>query len=257
MTGTGLWLVLLIRLGKDEMDLIKAGQLTAIGFAICLAMGCSSGGGHHSNNSSSDPAPTGTDTSGGNTGVPASGATAGTASGQTYVTPTGATYTLPGTSGTAMTAGQDGNIMYSGNGYSRFGTWYSSSHSTTEYFYTGDNATQAAQVPTQGTATYAGKAIRTVTSNGSLRSSGSTDVGFNVDFGAKTISGTTTARQGFDTVSMNGSISGGGFSGNATSGSASGDFKGHFYGAGAEELAGMATFASDSSQNIAFGATKQ
>lgn len=156
-----------------------------------------------------------------------------------------------------MSAGANGTIMYSGKGYSRFGAWYSTSHTKTEYFYTGENATQANQVPTAGTASYAGKAIRTNTTNGSTLSGGSTDVGFKVDFGAKTISGETVARQNFDSVTMNGSISGGGFTGKANSGANSGDFKGSFYGASAEELAGIATFSKDATQNFAFGATKE
>ncbi|SDN50718.1 Slam-dependent surface lipoprotein [Pseudomonas jinjuensis] len=243
------------------MGFMDIGRLTAVGLAICLAMGCSSGGGGNHFRAQSDK-PSG-DESGDNSGgvvVPASNATAGTASGQTYVTPTGATYTLVNVTGTSMSAGNDGTLTYGSNGsngYARYGAWYSKAHTTTEYFYTGDNPTQANQVPSSGTATYAGRAVRANTTDGVSASSGSTPVSFNVDFAAKTINGVTEERAGFSSVSMKGNINGGGFSGSATSGTAKGTFAGHFYGADAAELAGMATFAADAKQNMAFGAVKQ
>ncbi|MBO3275977.1 Slam-dependent surface lipoprotein [Pseudomonas schmalbachii] len=248
--------------------LVQGSKLAVLGFAICLAMGCSSGGGHHFGGdvSKSDEPSKGTDNSsgsnptGGTDKIAASGATAGTASAQTYVTPTGVTYTLPGVSGVMLVANANGTIDYGSNGangYARYGTWYSTAHTTTEYFYTGENPTQGDQIPAAGTATYVGKAIRNNTPNGTPVSNGTASVSFNVDFAAKTINGATEERTGFNKVSMTGNLSGGGFNGNATSGAAKGTFTGHFYGADAAELAGMATFSGDATQNIAFGAVKQ
>ncbi|WP_409040398.1 transferrin-binding protein-like solute binding protein [Klebsiella sp. BIGb0407] len=103
----------------------------------------------------------------------------------------------------------------------------------------------AANVPTQGTATYIGS---------SMRESTRSDATFNVDFGAKTIIGNISARDDYGSaVAMQGKISNGGFSGDAQSGGQNGTFIGHFNGPAAEELGGIAQF-NDPTKNTSFGA---
>ncbi len=262
-----------------KMEFASSGRLMIASLAICLIIGCSSGGGgHHGGPSAGQEngasSPGGSDTGGGdkqnsNGGqeatdnsatIPSSNATAGTAAVQTYISPEGTTYTLAGIAGTSMKMGADGSLSYASNGengYARFGSWYSKTHAKTEYFYTGDNPTRAEQVPVEGSATYIGRAIRNNTTDGSSTTGGSTGANFSVDFSAKTISGSTEDRAGFAAVNMNGNIKGGGFSGSAKSGTSVGSFAGHFYGADAAELAGMASFESDATKNIAFGAVRQ
>lgn len=243
------------------MEVVKFGKLLAAAVAASLVVGCSSGGGghHHSSNSDqSSASPKGSGGSGGSE-APVSAATAGKASDQTYVAPDGTSYTLAGIPGTSMSSGSGRTLSYGSNGangYARYGAWCSTNHTTTEYFYTGTGATLPEQVPTTGTATYAGKAIQANTTDGTTISGGSTSASFNVDFGAKTIAGQTEKTLAIDTVSMKGTIKGAGFSGSASSGSQQGNFSGHFYGPEASELAGTAIF-KDATHNLAFGAVKQ
>ena len=131
--------------------------------------------------------------------------------------------------------------------YTDFGTWTDFKTGKHDVFYTGAG-TLAANVPTQGSATYAGSGIRESTLS---------DATFNVDFGAKTISGDIAAGESFGSaVTMQGTIANGGFTGNAQSGGQEGNFTGHFNGPAAEELGGLASF-TDTTKNVAFGATRQ
>ena len=189
----------------------------------------------------------------------ASYATGGTVSGYTYTTPDGSKYTMrqPGlvVTGvfTQMLTRTDGTQVSATSwccgtmSYTTYGTWTHFEKGTHDVFYTGD-ATLAANVPTQGTATYAGSGMRESTRS---------DATFNVDFAAKTINGNIAAGDDYGSaVAMQGKISNGGFSGDAQSGGENGTFIGHFNGPAAEELGGIAQF-SDSTKNTSFGATKK
>ena len=191
----------------------------------------------------------------------ASYASGGKLDGYTYTTPEGREYVLRGGSievGGVLIQGlrkPDGTRLSSTAiccgrmSYTRYGTWTNNDTDKHEVFYTGE-ATAAASVPTQGSATYNGSALR-----GDERG----DASFNVDFASKTINGTITPVEADNfgsSVAMQGKISNGGFSGDAQSGGEKGTFIGHFMGPAAEELAGVAQF-TDTSKNTSFGATKQ
>lgn len=191
--------------------------------------------------------------------APASLATGGTLAGYTYTTPQGFAYTMRNTGinpvyvFTESLTNTDGTRHSATSwccgrmSYTTFGTWTDFKTGRHDVFYTGE-PTLAANVPTQGTATYVGDAMRE-----NIRS----EATFNVDFAAKTISGNIAAGEAFGSaVAMQGNIADGGFTGKAQSGGQDGTFTGHFNGPVAQELGGLASFA-DTSKNVAFGATRQ
>ncbi|PLV63857.1 Slam-dependent surface lipoprotein [Erwinia sp. B116] len=188
-------------------------------------------------------------------------ASGGKLDGYTYTTPDGREYVMRG--GGVFVSGVRNEILVRADNtrvtstswccgsmsYTTFGTWTNYDTDKHEVFYTGE-ATATASVPTQGSASYTGTALR-----GTERG----DASFNVVFASKTISGTLTPVEAGNfgsEVAMQGKISNGGFSGDAQSGGEKGTFIGHFMGPAAEELAGVAQF-TDTSKNTAFGATKQ
>lgn len=172
-------------------------------------------------------------------------ANAGTAS----VSSTGAyTYNYNGTSidltSTGMSAGGVvstttggvkkvvGGSTYS---YSRFGGIAPSTDlAKSEVFYVG---TKTTTMPTTGTATYSGYVVDSSLANNA--------VNFNVDYGAKTITGSTSTLN-----FTNGTITGSDFAGTA---SGNGTFKGSFFGTNAAELGGTGTTAGNA---FSFGAKK-
>lgn len=241
--------------------------------SVLALTACGGGGGGGGDDSAPpvSPSPGQTDNggeSGGETGstttpLPttpaASYASGGTLTGYTYTTPDGREYVMRG--GNISVGGVRSEILTRVDGtrisatswccgnmsYTTFGTWTNYETDKHEVFYTGE-ATAAANVPTQGTATYTGIAVR-----GTERSESS----FNIDFAAKTINGNIAANDDFGSaVAMQGKIADGGFSGSAQSGGQDGTFIGHFNGPAAEELGGVARF-NDSSKNASFGATKK
>lgn len=191
--------------------------------------------------------------------APVSLTTGGAISGWTYTTPEGREYVMRGT---GITAGlvqtqrltRDDHSPVSSTSwccgrmsYTTFGTWTQYEKGQHDVFYTGD-ATLAANVPTQGTATYVGHG---------MRENNLSDARFDIDFAAKTINGTLAGNDTFGSeVAMQGNIANGGFTGNAQSGGQEGTFTGHFNGPTAEELGGLAQFA-DTTKNASFGATRQ
>ncbi len=238
--------------------------LSALFLAAC---GGGGGGGHHNDNNAPAPettAPTQPETD--NTPAPAqpvsppeSKATLGSVSGVTYTTPNGIEYQMRrsgitfGGTWTERLVKTDGTPVSSTSwccgpmSYTQFGSWTSQEKGEHGVFYSGE-ATAAANVPTQGSATYVGSGMRD-----GVR----TDASFNVDFAAKTIDGNITGNNEFGSaVAMQGKIVDGGFNGNAQSGGDNGTFVGHFNGPAAEELGGIAEFA-DTHKSASFGATKQ
>lgn len=254
------------------METIKPALL----LSVCILTACGGGGGGGGGSDSAPPATTSpVQTDNGNSGnsggnnsgttpeapatAPVSLTTGGTISGYTYTTPQGLEYTMRGTGISAGLVQSQGLVRVDGTrvsttawccgrmSYTTFGTWTSFETGQHDVFYTGD-ATLAANVPTQGTATYVG--------NG-LRESTRSDATFNIDFGAKTINGNIAAGDTFGSaVAMQGTLANGGFTGTAQSGDQNGTFSGHFNGPAAEELGGLAQFA-DSTKNASFGATRQ
>lgn len=227
------------------MGIVKPGLL----LTIFMLAACGGGGG-----GGSDSAPpettTPVQTDSGNTGstpvapssAPESYTTGGTISGYTYTTPQGFEYTMRNAGITVSYVQTQRLVRADGTAvsatswccgrmsYTTFGTWTRFETGQHDVFYTGD-ATLAANVPTQGTATYVG--------NG-LRESNLSDATFNIDFGAKTINGNIAASDTFGSeVTMQGNIANGGFTGNAQSGGQNGIFVGHFNGPAAEELGGL------------------
>lgn len=251
------------------MTLLKPALL----LSVCIMTACGGGGGGGGGGGDKTPPTTtppvqtdngSTDNNAGTTptppaSAPASQATGGTISGYTYTTPQGRQYTMRGTGiepsyvFTQSITSTDGSRHSATSwccgrmSYTTFGTWTDFKTGKHDVFYTGE-PTLAANVPTQGTATYIGHGLRE-----DVRS----DATFNVDFGAKTINGNIAAAEGFGSaVAMQGNIADGGFTGKAQSGGQDGTFTGHFNGPAAQELGGIASFA-DTTQNVAFGATRQ
>ncbi len=236
--------------------------LSALFLAACGGGG--GGGGHHDNdNATTTPSQpdTGTTTPAPEQpqSPPESKATLGSISGVTYTTPDGIEYQMRrsgitfGGTWTESLVKADGTPVSSTSwccgpmSYTQFGSWTSTEKGEHGVFYSGE-ATAAANVPTQGTATYAGSGMRD-----GVR----TDASFNVDFAAKTIDGNITGNNEFGpAVAMQGKLVDGGFNGSAQSAGENGTFVGHFNGPAAEELGGVAEFA-DTSKSAAFGATKQ
>ncbi|WJD50131.1 MULTISPECIES: Slam-dependent surface lipoprotein [unclassified Enterobacter] len=249
----------------------------ALLLSVCILTACGGGGGGGGGGGDKTPPtttpPVQTDNGSGNnagnnnTGTtpqppasaPTSLATGGTLSGYTYTTPQGLSYTMRGTGiepayvFTQSLTSTDGTRHSATSwccgrmSYTTFGTWTDFKTGKHDVFYTGE-PTLAANVPTQGTATYVGNGMRE-----DIRS----DATFNVDFAAKTINGNIAAGDAFGSaVAMQGTIADGGFTGKAQSGGQDGTFTGHFNGPAAQELGGLASFA-DTSKNVAFGATRQ
>ncbi|PSS50007.1 hypothetical protein C6560_09820 [Enterobacter sp. FS01] len=247
------------------MGILKPGLLlTAFVLTACGGGGGGGGGGSDSTppvttapvqTDNGNPAPTPETPA----AAPASLTTGGTISGWTYTTPEGREYVMRGTGISAgLTQTQrltrDDRSPVSSTSwccgrmsYTTFGTWTQYEKGQHEVFYTGD-ATLAANVPTQGTATYVGYG---------MRENILSDASFNIDFAAKTINGTIAGNEVFGSeVAMQGNIANGGFTGSAQSGEQAGTFTGHFNGPTAEELGGLAQFA-DTTKNASFGATRQ
>lgn len=248
------------------MGILKPGLLlTAFALTACGGGGGGGGGGGDSappvttapvqtDNGNTDTAPETPAT------APVSLTTGGTLSGWTYTTPEGREYVLRNSgisAGSVQTHGVTrggGQFLISSTSwccgrmsYTIFGTWTQHETGQHEVFYTGD-ATLAANMPTQGTATYVGQG---------MRESNLSDARFDIDFAAKTITGTIAANDTFGSeVAMQGTIANGGFTGNAQSGGQEGTFTGHFNGPTAEELGGLAQF-TDTTKNASFGATRQ
>lgn len=247
----------------------------ALLLSVCILTACGGGGGGGGGDKTppTTTPPVQTDNGSGNnagnnnTGTtpqppasaPTSLATGGTLSGYTYTTPQGLSYTMRGTGiepayvFTQSLTSTDGTRHSATSwccgrmSYTTFGTWTDFKTGKHDVFYTGE-PTLAANVPTQGTATYVGNGMRE-----DIRS----DATFNVDFAAKTINGNIAAGDAFGSaVAMQGTIADGGFTGKAQSGGQDGTFTGHFNGPAAQELGGLASFA-DTSKNVAFGATRQ
>lgn len=248
----------------------------ALLLSVCILTACGGGGGGGGGGDKTPPTttpPVQTDNGSGNnagnnnTGTtpqppasaPTSLATGGTLSGYTYTTPQGLSYTMRGTGiepayvFTQSLTSTDGTRHSATSwccgrmSYTTFGTWTDFKTGKHDVFYTGE-PTLAANVPTQGTATYVGNGMRE-----DIRS----DATFNVDFAAKIINGNIAAGDAFGSaVAMQGTIADGGFTGKAQSGGQDGTFTGHFNGPAAQELGGLASFA-DTSKNVAFGATRQ
>lgn len=141
--------------------------------------------------------------------------------------------------------------------YSRFGAYFGPDKTDAE-IANGSRSTQTNKVfsmgqvttnmPTTGTAVYNGLSLGSYT--GDVYGKGTSQ--FNVDFGAKTISGTVT--NAVHSVDLRGTISGASFSG-AHNGV---NMSGNFYGPNAAELGGVYNGTSNTILVVgSFGATKQ
>jgi hypothetical protein len=147
--------------------------------------------------------------------------------------------------------------------YSRFGAvGYSDALKNGDVFYMG---TPTVTMPTTGTARYVGALIQynygnPFTPTGDMTNAGLTarNANFNVDFGAKTLTGTSDYTSG-DMMSLlsfqNGTIQGSAFSGQLVNNGMSGSFSGSFFGPNAEELGGVGKLGSG--ESLPFGAKRQ
>lgn len=139
--------------------------------------------------------------------------------------------------GVATVSANGQKIAYGGTtySYSRFGGIASTSDLTaSQLYYVG---TKTETMPMVGSATYTGKVVDNTLANSSAT--------FNVDYGTKTISGSTSAL-----TFSNGTITGSDFSGTV---SGNGQFNGSFFGPDAAELGGVGT---TNGTAFAFGAKK-
>ncbi len=217
---------------------------------VLLTFSACGGGSGDSNVSTPTPTPTQTQTPvSGETYqglVGATGANAGTASVSNGVytysyNGTNITVTDPGNGikagGIASVSTNGTRIAYGGTtySYSRFGAISPSSDtSQSQVYYVG---TKTETMPIVGSATYTGRVVDNTLANSSAT--------FNVDYGAKTISGSTSAL-----TFSNGTITGSDFTGTV---SGNGQFNGSFFGPDAAELGGVGT---TNGTAFAFGAKK-
>ena len=138
--------------------------------------------------------------------------------------------------------------MYEGN--------LDSGYANRAVFYVGDNTGTTG--PTSGVANYTVKGVNKFSGGNKLTAVGTNDQ-FTADFGAQTLTG--TLRNSSLSVSVNANInaSTAAFSGTATATtggtSTNGTSQGHFFGANASALAGIATF-TNKDLDTAFGGNK-
>lgn len=138
-----------------------------------------------------------------------------------------------------------------------FGEWYEGSQDVSfnnrAVYYVGNDA--GTTVPTSGTATYNIAGINKFSGGNQLAGT------FNADFGAQTLEGTISNASLAVTVNAQINSATAAFNGSAmaTQGgiNTSGVSQGHFFGADAASLAGIATFDSNSQLDTAFGGSKQ
>lgn len=115
--------------------------------------------------------------------------------------------------------------------YAKYG-FYEDKATDREYYYYQGQKTPAANVPTTGTATYTGQSVYDCDGcNDQIITGTST---FNVDFAAKTLTGTVSNNRA--NVALTANISGNNFTGTAADGTVT---NGAFFGTNAEELAGV------------------
>lgn len=168
-------------------------------------------------------------------------------------TPDGTVINL-GNSDRGLIGGQttDGKLVGWNNDSSFYGAWVNNSNSFQELRYQGE-LTDAAQIPTRGTATYKGNAVRNDSITGDILTDGKSII--NVDFGNKTVSGEITMPGLRRDITLHeGRLSGAEYSGRASVfGNSGGKYEGGLFGRNASETAGIVTFSNNSSLDTAFG----
>ncbi len=140
-----------------------------------------------------------------------------------------------------------------------FGEWYEGSrdsgYANRAVFYVGDNT--GTTVPTSGVATYTVTGVNKFSGSNKLTATGS-DV-FTANFGTQTLTGTLSNSSLSVSVNANINASTAAFNGTAaaTTGgtTTNGTSQGHFFGANASALAGIATF-TNKDLDTAFGGSK-
>ncbi|CCN33375.1 conserved hypothetical protein [Vibrio nigripulchritudo SO65] len=140
-----------------------------------------------------------------------------------------------------------------------FGEWYEGSQDSgfnnRVVYYVGDDT--GTTVPTSGVATYTVTGVNKFSGSNKLTATGS-DV-FTANFGTQTLTGTLSNSSLTVSVNANINASTAAFNGTATAttggASTNGTSQGHFFGANASALAGIATF-TNSDLDTAFGGSK-
>ena len=141
------------------------------------------------------------------------------------------------------------------NQYASFyGLWMDNSKQIKELRYRGDKTDD---VPTSGTATYKGNAVRWDTSSDKVLTDGTSTI--NVDFDKRTVNGKIDMPGLRRNITLNeGKLRGAEYAGTASvTGNHNGRYEGALYGANAQETAGQVSFSDDSGLNTAFGGTRQ
>ena len=163
------------------------------------------------------------------------------------------------TAGTVVDMTVGGNKQMLGGttyAYSRFGAIGPVGNlDAADVFYVGQ---KTVNMPISGTAVYKGLGIGMADSDGAGVAFSHAPVSFDVNFGAKTISGQV---DGLPTRFNQAPITGNSFAGTLSNGTQSGSYAGSFFGPAAEELGGIGKFNIDVDGNdndvFSFGAKKQ
>lgn len=140
------------------------------------------------------------------------------------------------------------------NQYASFyGLWMDNSKQIKELRYRGDKTDD---VPTSGTATYKGNAVRWDTSSDKVLTDGTSTI--NVDFDKRTVNGKIDMPGLRRNITLNeGKLRGAEYAGTASvTGNHDGRYEGALYGENAKETAGQVSFEGESGLNTAFGGVR-
>lgn len=140
------------------------------------------------------------------------------------------------------------------NQYASFyGLWMDNSKQIKELRYRGDKTDD---VPTSGTATYKGNAVRWDTSSDKVLTDGTSTI--NVDFDKRTVNGKIDMPGLRRNITLNeGKLRGAEYAGTASvTGNHNGRYEGALYGENAKETAGQVSFEGESGLNTAFGGVR-
>ncbi|WP_298645235.1 Slam-dependent surface lipoprotein [uncultured Cardiobacterium sp.] len=140
------------------------------------------------------------------------------------------------------------------NQYASFyGLWMDNSKQIKELRYRGDKTDD---VPTSGSATYKGNAVRWDTSSDKVLTDGTSTI--NVDFDKRTVNGKIDMPGLRRNITLNeGKLRGAEYAGTASvTGNHNGRYEGALYGENAKETAGQVSFEGESGLNTAFGGVR-
>lgn len=157
-----------------------------------------------------------------------------------------------GSKGTVEAKTDNGRIVGHNYTHAFYGVWLDNSKQLRSLHVQGIE-TPTSGIPTSGSATYYGNAVRLDSINGAPLTDAASRI--NIDFGRKTVDGEITMPGLRRDITLHeGRLNGASYSGQASViGNQSGLYEGRLYGPNAEETAGIVKFRSNSDLDTAFG----